>query len=137
MSTGSTFVSPTRVTARSCSARRSFTCNAGDISPISSSKSVPPLAAWNFPGRAAIAPVKAPLACPNSSLSSRFSGMAPQLMAMNAPFLRGDRRCSSRAMSSFPVPDSPVTSTSMFVAATLSILRKISRIASQAPMMSP
>ncbi len=98
---------------------------------------MPPLAAWNLPGLAATAPVKAPLAWPNSSLSRRFSGIAPQLMAMNGPALRGERRCSSRAISSLPVPDSPVTSTSMLAPATLSTFRKMSRIASQAPMMSP
>ena len=60
------------------------------MSPTSSRKSVPPLAAWKRPCRVATAPVKAPRTWPNSSDSSRFSGMAPQLMAMNGPLARSD-----------------------------------------------
>jgi hypothetical protein len=44
---------------------------------------VPPSASSNFPALAALAPVKAPLACPNSSLSSRCSGRAAQFTATN------------------------------------------------------
>ncbi len=98
---------------------------------------VPPFAAWKRPMRVAIAPVNAPLAWPKSSLSSRFSGMAPQLTATKGPFLRGLRRWISRAISSLPVPVSPVTRMEMSVAATLSILRKMSFIGSHDPMMSP
>jgi hypothetical protein len=35
------------------------------------------------------APVKAPRSWPNSSLSSKFSGMAAQLIAMNGALARG------------------------------------------------
>jgi transcriptional regulator of aromatic amino acid metabolism len=41
---------------------------------------LPPLATCNSPMRCSSAPVKAPLRCPNSSLSIRFSGSAPQLI---------------------------------------------------------
>src|SRR5438132_2094237 len=40
---------PTRWNSRSCRTRKSFTCMAGEISPISSRKSVPPSACSNFP----------------------------------------------------------------------------------------
>ncbi len=55
--------------------------------------------------------------------------MAPQLMVMNGPLARGERLCSSRAISSLPVPVSPVTSTEMSVAATFWTLRNTSCIA--------
>ena len=129
MSTGSARVSPTRTTTFSCSARRIFTCRGSGISPISSRNSVPPSAAWKRPALLATAPVNAPRTWPNSSDSSRFSGIAPQLMVMNGPLARGDRLCSSRAISSLPVPVSPVISTEMSVAATFCTLRKTSCIA--------
>ena len=44
---------------------------------------MPPSASSNKPFLFWCAPVKAPLTWPNSSLSSRFSGSAPQLMGMN------------------------------------------------------
>jgi hypothetical protein len=100
MSTFSARVSPTRNTTRSCSARRSFTCSSIGISPISSRNSVPPSAAWNLPCLFETAPVNAPLTCPKSSLSSRFSGIAPQLIVMNGLPVRGERLWISRAISS-------------------------------------
>ena len=130
-------LSPTRTTTRSCSARSSFTCMPSGSSPISSRNSVPPSACWNLPARLAMAPVKAPFTWPNSSLSIRFSGMAPQLMVTNGPLTRLLRRWSSRAISSLPVPVSPVMSTLMSVAATFCSLRNTSIIEAQAPMISP
>ena len=47
---------PTRSNSLSCSARRSFTCISIGISPISSRKSVPPLASSKRPGLLATAP---------------------------------------------------------------------------------
>src|SRR5690606_14719369 len=47
----------------------------------SSNSTVPPSAAANKPCRALSAPVKAPAAWPNSSLSSRLAGIPPQLIA--------------------------------------------------------
>src|SRR5256885_6949997 len=46
--------------SRSCSTRNSFTCVAGDISPISSRKKVPPRAAANSPCLSRTAPVNDP-----------------------------------------------------------------------------
>ncbi len=90
------------------------------ISPISSRKSVPPWASSKTPLRSEIAPVKAPRTCPNSSLSTRFSGMAPQSTATKGPSARGEAACSERARTSLPVPVSPSTSTVASVAATRS-----------------
>src|SRR3954470_12726446 len=72
---------PTRSISRSWIARSSFACRRISISLISSSSRVPPLASSNLPTRRATAPVKAPFSWPNSSLSSRCSGMAAQLTA--------------------------------------------------------
>jgi hypothetical protein len=84
-----------------------------------------------------MAPVKAPFTWPKSSLSIRFSGMAPQLMVTKGPVRAGERRWISLAISSLPVPVSPVMSTLMSVGATFWSLRKTSSIEGQAPMISP
>ncbi len=117
-STGMPSRPPTRSMLRSCKKRRSFTCRGGVSSPISSRKSVPPLAYSILPFLRASAPVKAPFSWPKSSLSSRFSGMAPQLMATKGPPFRLLEWCMARATSSFPVPLSPTTSTDVSVVAT-------------------
>ena len=46
---------------------------------------MPPSASSNLPRRSAMAPVNAPLTCPNSSLSISSSGMAAQLTSTNGP----------------------------------------------------
>ena len=70
---------PTGRTSPSSSVRSSRTCSAGDISPISSRKIVPPRASSNRPFLSATAPVKDPRRWPKSSDSSSPSGSAPQL----------------------------------------------------------
>ena len=68
--------------------------------------------------------MKEPLRWPNSSLSTRFSGKAPQLTGMNA---RSARRLLSwrlRATSSLPVPVSPRIMTEASVGAIVSISRR-------------
>ena len=90
-STGIASVAPTGITSRSCSTRSSLTCSEGGISPISSRKKVPPRAAANRPCLSRTAPVNDPFTCPNSSLSSRFSGSAPQLIERNGPSARLER----------------------------------------------
>ena len=102
---------PTRSNSRSWSTRSSFTCVAGENSPISSRNSVPPEACSIRPLRAAMAPVKAPFSCPNSSLSSRLSLRAAQLTFTNGPRQRGLAKWMAWATSSLPVPDSPRIST--------------------------
>ncbi len=71
---------------------------------------MPPLAASNQPARAWLAPVKAPASWPNSSASISVSLNAPQLTATNGP-ARPLVAWMCRAISSLPVPVSPVTST--------------------------
>ena len=69
---------PSGSNSRSCSTRSSFACSAVAIVPISSRKIVPPSASANLPFLLVSAPVKAPRTWPNSSDSSRFSGIAAQ-----------------------------------------------------------
>ena len=108
------------------------------MSPISSRKRVPPFACSNFPFLLAAAPVKAPFSWPKSSDSMSSVGNAAQFTATNAPPLRAVlRSCSSRATSSFPVPDSPRTSTVASVSATFSIIARTRFIASELPSKAP
>ena len=78
-------VLPSRSNSRSCSTRSSFGCSSSGISPTSSRNTVPWLASSKRPMRWLMAPVKAPLSWPNSSLSSRPVGIAAQLSFTNAP----------------------------------------------------
>ena len=54
--------------------------------------------------------------------------MAPQLTVTKGLSFRSELKTMARAMSSFPVPDSPVISTELVVEATLSMSRKIAFI---------
>ena len=62
--------------------------------------------------------MNAPFTWPNSSLSSRLSGIAAQLIATNGPLAPRLARWSALATSSLPVPLSPVMSTVVSVSAT-------------------
>src|SRR6058998_78863 len=108
---------PSRVICRCSMTRSSFACAARGSSPISSRNNVPPDAASNAPLRSAPAPVNAPRSWPNSSSSTRFSGMAAALSAMNGPAGFAPKRCSSRATSSFPDPLSPTIRTGLGIEA--------------------
>ena len=66
--------------------------------------------------------MKAPSSCPNSSLSSKVSGKAAQLMATNGRVARGLALWMACANSSLPVPLSPVINTFKGVAAYLRAL---------------
>ncbi|HET8644443.1 MAG TPA: hypothetical protein VFO85_03065 [Vicinamibacteria bacterium] len=72
-------VPPTRVTSLVSSTRSRSTCILRGMAPTSSRNSVPPSAISILPLRRYWAPVKEPFSWPNSSLSSRSSGTAPQL----------------------------------------------------------
>ena len=72
---------------------------------------MPPSASAKRPRLAVCAPVKAPRTCPNSSLSSRPSGIAVQLIGTNAALARAPVKWIVRATTSLPVPLSPVIST--------------------------
>ncbi len=84
---------------------------AGEVSPTSSRKRVPPWATSKSPFFRCLASVKAPDSWPNSSVSSRVSVMAPQLKLTKGLSARGESAWMARATSSFPVPLSPVTRT--------------------------
>ena len=88
------------------------------MSATSSRNRVPPIACSNRPILRVTAPVNAPFSWPNSSLSSRFSGIAAQLTATNRPVALGPWRWTARATTSLPVPDSPWISTVLSVGAT-------------------
>src|SRR5437773_1558118 len=102
--------------------RRSFAWSAGDTSPISSRKIVPPSASAKSPGASPIAPVKAPRTCPKSSLSSSVSVRPPQSTATNGRLRRGLFWWMARAISSLPVPLSPRMSTVLRPGATRAIV---------------
>ena len=80
--------------------------------------------------------MKAPFTWPNSSLSSRVSGIAAQLMATNGPSLRPLFAWSALATSSLPVPLSPVMSTVVSVSATRVTSSHILSIAGLVPRIS-
>ena len=71
----------------------------------------------NFPSFRACAPVNAPRSCPNSSDSSSSAGSAAQFTATKGRSRRVPCRWIARAISSLPVPDSPVMRTVAVVSA--------------------
>jgi len=68
---------------------KSFTCRESGNSPISSKKIVPVSASKNNPFLALSAPVNEPRVWPKNSLSTKFSGIAPQLTGMKGQSARG------------------------------------------------
>src|SRR5262249_16876724 len=80
---------------------------------MSSRRSVPSPAAMNLPILGRSAPVNAPRAWPNSSLSMRFPAMAPQGTARKEWLRRGEHWWIKRARKVLPVPVSPLMSTMM------------------------
>ncbi len=88
-STATGRLAPTGRTSPSCSTRSSLTWNAGEVSPISSRKMVPPSARWNRPTWSSKAPVNAPRLWPKSSDSSSVSDMAAQFSSTKARSARG------------------------------------------------
>src|SRR5438094_2713623 len=110
---------PSRSTLRSCSTRKSLACSGRGRSPISSRKSVPPLAASKRPRRIWLAPVNAPFSCPKSSSSIRDSGKAQAEKATNGLSARWLRLWIALATTPLPVPLSPVMSTLVWTPATL------------------
>src|SRR5258708_31901106 len=70
-------------------------------------------------------PVKEPFSWPKSSLSSSVSGSAAQLTFTRGPSRRSEALWMASAISSLPVPVSPVTSTVAGVRATRPMVLKI------------
>src|SRR4051794_40290766 len=124
--TGTVRVPPSRSIVRFCSTRSSFTCIDNGTSSMSSRKIVPPSASSNRPGRSLIAPVNAPRSWPNSSDSINVSENSAQLTATNGWCLRRLDWWISVAVTSFPVPLSPVIRT---VLSLLPITRRNSNTA--------
>ena len=112
---------PSGSTTCSSRTRSIFACVLGVMSPTSSRKSVPPSAARNFPALLPTAPVNAPRACPNSSLSISSSGIAAQFISTKGPAAPTLWACTLRATSSLPVPFAPTIRTRPFVGAATSI----------------
>ena len=96
---------------------------------------LPPLATSNNPALLETAPVKAPLMCPNNSLSRRGSGIALQFTVTNGSRLRPLLLWIARAISSLPVPLSPEINTLLLVSATLRTISNTFRIGSLSPMI--
>src|SRR6267143_2503239 len=94
---------------------------------------VPRSAAANSPGLACTALVKAPRTCPNNWLSSKASGIAPQLMGTNACMCRGPAAWIARATISLPVPLSPVMRTLLGVRLILATCARTLRMAAFSP----
>ena len=97
---------------------------------------MPPLASSKRPLRRATAPVKAPFSWPKSSLSTRPGGKAAQLILISGLSLRLLAEWMARAISSLPVPVSPVISTEASVGATLRTLSSTPWRAGLWPMSS-
>src|SRR5678815_5102621 len=109
---------PTGRTSPSWRTRSSATWDSSGSSAISSRKRVPPLARRTRPSRSSLAPENAPRRWPNSSLSMRLRGSAPQLIGTNAP-RRPEASWIARAISSLPVPVSPRIRTATLARAIL------------------
>jgi hypothetical protein len=109
--------------------RSSLLCVSTGISEISSRNSVPPSACRKSPSRSAFAPVNAPLTEPNNSLSMSSRGRAAQLTLMILFLLRGLNVWMRSAMTSLPVPLSPVMSTVTSLGAMRSTVRTTPRMA--------
>ena len=127
---------PTRVIFCSCKALSTLAWALRLMSPISSRKSVPPLASSNFPFFCLMAEVKEPFSCPNNSLSMSSEGIAAQFTSTKALSLRWLSSCNWWATSSFPEPLGPVTSIRASETATLSIMARMWFRASEFPIMS-
>ena len=84
-------------------------------SPISSKKMVPPSASSNLPFLRFSAPVYAPFSLPKSSLSIRFSLKAAQLTETNGLSALSLHWWIRWAITSLPVPLSPVIRTDAIV----------------------
>jgi hypothetical protein len=81
--------------------------------------------------------VNAPRACPNSSLSRSVSLIAAQFTVTNGFCSRLLLACTARAISSLPVPLSPVISTVASVGAIRTIRPEHPRTERERPTMFP
>lgn len=80
-----------------------------------------------------MAPVKLPLAWPNSSLSNREAGRAAMLITTKEPVEPGETSCKARVTSSLPVPVSPDSSTGLRLSLNLWMNRRTRWISGESP----
>ena len=131
-----TFEPPTGVICLFCSAASSLTCWLSGKLPSSSKNKLPPWASSNRPMRSSFAPVNAPFLWPNSSLSNRLSASDPISRLMKGWLWRWLALWIAWAVSSFPVPLSPLINMLASVLAALSITEKTCCMASLWPKNS-
>ena len=89
---------------------------------------MPPCAISKRPGLSLIAPVKAPRSWPKSSVSIRVSEKSAQLTATKGWWRRVLSWCSTLAMTSLPVPLSPMMITLLSLRLTTLAKSKMARI---------
>ena len=135
-STKISFSLPTFCILLSWMARKTFDWADKLISPISSKKIVPLLAASNLPTRSLWADVKEPFRCPNSSLSINSEGIAAQLTSINGPSDLKLLLWICLATNSFPDPFGPKIITLAFVGEIFSIICFNSFIFFESPTIS-
>ena len=135
-STDRVSLEPSCSKVRSCRTRSIFTWQEGSRSPISSRNMVPPFAISNLPLRSCRASVNAPLRSPNISLSNRVEEIPPMFTLMNGPSLRWLLRWMASAMSSLPVPLSPVIRTDASVALTLPAISSVDTSLGSLPIIT-
>ena len=130
-------LSPTRLISFSCRNRSRLAWACLDRSPISSRKTVPPLASSRTPIRSRSAPVNAPRTCPNSSEPMSDSVTLAQSKVTNDSWARGLRAWIRLATSSLPVPVSPLIRMGMSAAARRSSRSRACLSAGLSPTMPP
>ena len=113
---------PTRWISPVSSARSNLTWVSSGSSPTSSRKMVEPSASSKRPIWRSKAPVKAPFSWPNSTDSTRFSGIAPQLTVWSCFLPRGEAAWIAWATISLPEPLSPSISTETRARAALAAI---------------
>jgi hypothetical protein len=118
---------PTRWISPVSSARSSLTCVSSGSSPTSSRNRVEPSASSKRPIWRSKAPVKAPFSWPNSTDSTRFSGIAPQLTVIIGFLPRGEAVWIAWAITSLPVPLSPSIRTETRARAALAAIARAER----------
>jgi hypothetical protein len=80
--------------------------------------------------------VKAPFSWPNNSDATRSRGTAAQFTLTKVREARSDLRCMARAISSLPVPVSPVMRTVESLGATLEMRERTPFKAGEVPTIS-
>ena len=120
---------PTGQYTLSCNTLSSSVCISGGMFPISSRKSVPPLAVSKYPAVSFFASVNAPCTWPKNSDAASSPRIQPQFTATKGLSLRPLCCWISCATDSFPLPFGPRIMTEQFKGATRQAIRSVSRTA--------